>query len=123
MAQDLINFLIGHDETLEETNIDAILESFLSMFENSDDRYFAYVVYTERMKLVISVSEDFFIEAKFGPNFKSEKSVSDFSEPLYNLSVADSRDFFIETAAPLDEVISLCKLYGFEYDFEKEKRV
>lgn len=85
-------------------------KEFTSLFED-EDKYYAAIIFEEKPKLLISK----FVDSSIAPYYVG---VYKNPELLYNLSVADNREFFVNSAEKLDVLIDFCKRMGFEYEID-----
>lgn len=105
-----LQFFIGADD-LTGFQQNLLQHEFVAMFDNVDDKYYATVLFEDKLKLSISkVTPEYF--SLFG--FSCSKS----QKMYYNLSVKDDQEFFIATFGLLDELIAICKYYGFDYEYQ-----
>lgn len=85
--------------------------SFIGLFDE-DDRYYAINLFEEKPLLVISKADPM----QFGiPSF----DVYSGAKTVYNLSVRDDREFFVETCSQLDYLKELCTFFGFDYELDE----
>lgn len=108
-----MSFFIGCPKLfLEEQSANQRFLTFIDYFDNEDDRYYAANVFDEKCTLVIKKAciEDFefFLFGIYNPKY-----------PVYNLFVKDDPEFFIDTLAPLEHLIDLCKYFGMDYELDE----
>ena len=90
----------------------ALLFEFLEFFETPEDKYYAANLFEEKNKLVISkaTEEDFkfYLFGVYNPEIA-----------VYNLSVKDDREFFIDSLRELSYLKNICRYFGFEYELDE----
>lgn len=90
-------------------NLKQTLE-FTDLFED-EDKYYAAIIFEEKPKLIISKFENSSIAPYLSDVYKNP-------ELLYNLTVFDNREFYVNSGESLDVLIDFCKTMGFKYEID-----